>query len=100
LYVSVTPSLTWMTFSDAFNSFQTSAGFGTRFALGKEWWVGGHWGVGLAGWFAFSFNKESDAGGPTWRTCAERGASPSPRPSTEAPPSTRPSTIAAWCTAR
>src|SRR6266496_4226862 len=70
VYVSVTPSLTWMTFSDAFNSFQTSAGFGTRFALGKEWWVGGHWGVGLAGWFAFSFNKESDAGGPTWRTYA------------------------------
>jgi Bacterial SH3 domain len=70
VYVSVTPSLTWTSFSDAFNSFQTAAGFGTRFALGKEWWIGGHWGLGLAGWFAFSFNKESESSGPTWRTYA------------------------------
>jgi hypothetical protein len=66
VYVTVTPSLTWVRFSD-FGSFDTSAGFGTRFALGKEWWVTGHWGLGLAGWFAFSFNKE-ESGGPTWRT--------------------------------
>ncbi len=70
VYVTVTPSLTWVRFSDAFNSFDTAAGFGTRLALGKEWWMTGHWGLGLAGWFAFSFNKESDAGGPTWRTYA------------------------------
>jgi hypothetical protein len=67
VYLTVTPSLTWLRFSDVFDSFDSSAGFGTRFALGKEWWVGGHWGLGLAGWFAFSFNKESD-GGPTWKT--------------------------------
>ncbi|HEX9291001.1 MAG TPA: SH3 domain-containing protein [Anaeromyxobacteraceae bacterium] len=70
VYVTVTPSLTWVSFSDAFSTFQTAAGFGTRFALGKEWWISGHWGLGLAGWFAFSFNKESDAVGPTWRTYA------------------------------
>ena len=69
VYVSVTPSLTWVRFSDNFfNTFDTSAGFGTRFAVGKEWWVSGHMGLGLAGWFAFSFNKESGAGTPTWRT--------------------------------
>ena len=68
IYLTVTPSLTWVRFSD-FGSFDTAAGFGTRFALGKEWWVTGHWGLGLAGWFAFSFNKE-DSGGPTWRTYA------------------------------
>jgi hypothetical protein len=69
VYLSVTPSLTWLRFSDAFDSFDSSAGFGTRFALGKEWWVGRRWGLGLAGWFAFSFNKEID-GGPTWKTYA------------------------------
>ena len=68
VYVTVTPSLTWVHFSDNFfNSFDTS-GFGTRFALGKEWWVAPHVGIGLAGWFAFSFNKENGAGTPTWRT--------------------------------
>ena len=70
VYVTVTPSLTWVRFSDAFSSFDSAAGFGTRLALGKEWWVAGHWGLGLAGWFAFSFNKESGSGGPVWRTYA------------------------------
>jgi hypothetical protein len=69
VYLTVTPSLTWVRFSDAFDSFDSAAGFGTRLALGKEWWVTGHFGLGLAGWFAFSFNKEGD-GGPTWRTYA------------------------------
>jgi Bacterial SH3 domain len=68
VYVTVTPSLTWVRFSDAFNSFDSSAGFGTRFAVGKEWWVSGHLGLGLSGWFAFSFNKENGVGTPTWRT--------------------------------
>jgi len=69
VYVSVTPSLTWLHFSDSFfNTFDTSTGFGTRFALGKEWWVAPHVGLGLSGWFAFSFNKESGGGSPTWRT--------------------------------
>ncbi len=71
VYVTVTPSLTWVRFTDNFfNTFDTSAGFGTRFALGKEWWVSHHLGIGLAGWFAFSFNKEHGAGTPTWRTYA------------------------------
>ena len=40
---------------------------GTRVALGKEWWVAPHWGIGLQSWFAFSFNREG-AGLPTWKT--------------------------------
>jgi hypothetical protein len=68
VYVTVTPSLTWVTFSDTFNTFDTAAGFGTRFAVGKEWFLSPHLGLGLAGWFAFSFNKESGAGAPAWRT--------------------------------
>jgi hypothetical protein len=70
VYVTVTPSLTWVRFSDYFyGDVDTNAGFGTRFALGKEWWVTGHWGMGLAGWYAFSLNPEG-AGGGTWRTFA------------------------------
>ena len=70
VYVSVTPSLTWVSFSDFSDRFDTAAGFGTRMALGKEWWVTGHMGMGLAGWFAFSFNQETGGFGPTWKTFA------------------------------
>ncbi len=70
VYVTVTPSLTWLRFSDPFFAFDTAAGFGVRFAVGKEWWVGPHWGLGVAGWLVFSVNKESEAGGPYWRTFA------------------------------
>jgi hypothetical protein len=68
VYFSATPSLTWLDFSDAFDSFQSDVGFGTRLALGKEWWVGPHWGLGVSGWFAFSFNKEGGGSDATWRT--------------------------------
>ena len=69
VFVTITPSLTWVRFSDAFTSFDSNVGFGTRLALGKEWWASPHFGIGLAGWFAFSFNKEQ-SGGPTWNTYA------------------------------
>jgi Bacterial SH3 domain len=67
VYVSVTPSLTWLRFDDPFNTFDSDVGFGLRTALGKEWWVSGHLGIGLQGWFAFSFNREG-SGLPTWDT--------------------------------
>ncbi len=70
VYVSVTPSVTWVNFSDPFDSLQTAPGFGTRFAAGKEWWVGPHIGLGLNGWFAFSFNREGGGATLTWRTFA------------------------------
>jgi hypothetical protein len=69
VYVTITPSLTWVRFSDFFGDFDTDPGFGTRLALGKEWWMTGHWGVGLAGWYAFSFNRAGNGAG-TWRTFA------------------------------
>lgn len=69
VYLSITPSMTWVRFSDFFETFDSQVGFGTRVALGKEWWVTGHVGLGLAGWFNFSINKE-DSPGPYWRTYA------------------------------
>jgi hypothetical protein len=67
-FLSVTPSLTWMNFGDGINGFDSDVGFGTRLALGKEWWVGAHWGLGLAGWFAFSVNDEGSGADARWRT--------------------------------
>jgi hypothetical protein len=67
-YASVTPSLTWMNFGDASGSFDSDVGFGTRLALGKEWWVGAHWGLGLAGWFTFSVNSEGSGADARWST--------------------------------
>jgi len=68
IYVTLTPSLTWLNFDNPLANVQTSAGFGTWLSLGKEWWVGPHWGLGVSGWFVMSFNRESDGGGPTWRS--------------------------------
>jgi len=70
VYLSVTPSVTWVNFSDPFISLTTSAGFGGRIAAGKEWWVGPHVGLGLNGWFGFSFNREGGGANLTWRTFA------------------------------
>jgi hypothetical protein len=68
VFVSVTPSLTWVSFSDAFSSFSSNVGFGTRFALGKEWFVAPHWGLGVSSWFLFSFNREGSGSNATWKT--------------------------------
>lgn len=70
VYLTVTPSLTWLRFSDFGDTVDSDVGFGTRVALGKEWWVAPHWGIGLAGWFAFSFNKAGLVSNPTWDTYA------------------------------
>lgn len=70
VFFGVTPSMTWLSFSDAFGSFQTDIGFGTRFTLGKDWWVGPHLGMGLSTWFLFSFNTEGSGSRATWDTFA------------------------------
>jgi hypothetical protein len=75
-YLTVTPSITWLNFNDVpgtgtfSGNYQTAAGFGTWASIGKEWWLGPHWAMGVSGWFACSFNRESDGSGPTWRTYA------------------------------
>jgi len=43
-------------------------GFGTRFAIGKQWWVGPHWEIGVSSWFAFSVNREGGGSDATWST--------------------------------
>jgi hypothetical protein len=68
VFVSLTPSMTWLSFSDVFGSYQTDLGFGSRFALGKEWWVGPHLGMGVSTWFVASFNTEGAGSNATWTT--------------------------------
>ena len=46
-------------------SGDTDWGFGMRGAVGKEWWAGDHWGLGVVGHLSLSFNKDSGSGSPT-----------------------------------
>ena len=70
VFFSVTPSLTWMNFSDVFASYTTDVGLGGRMAIGKEGGVAPHWGMASRVGFLFSFNKEGGDSDATWHTFA------------------------------
>ncbi len=56
VFVSVTPSVTTLVLSDyGYYGYasETDTGFGGRVALGKEWWTGPRWGIGLVAQFSF-----------------------------------------------
>src|SRR2546428_4983252 len=53
IYFALTPSLTRGTLSTSGRSSDTNWGFGLRGAVGKEWWVGDHLGLGVAGHLSF-----------------------------------------------
>lgn len=70
VYVSVSPSLTTVSLTEGGMSGSTDTGFGMKLAVGKEWWVGDHWGIGVAGQFFFASNKDKGTNPPTWSTTA------------------------------
>ncbi len=70
LYLSATPSVTVLTVKSGGQSYDTEAGFGVQLAVGKEWWVSDHWGLGLNGQLAVASNKDKGAGAPTWGSAA------------------------------
>jgi hypothetical protein len=70
LYIAVTPSFTKLVSSDGTSSETSEWGFGVRGAVGKEWWVSDHWGIGLAASLALSSNKFSGSGQPSWGSAA------------------------------
>jgi hypothetical protein len=70
VYLSVSPSLTSVSLTSNGTSGSTESGFGMKIGVGKEWWVGDHWGLGLAGQFFFSNNKDKGTNPPTWSTLA------------------------------
>jgi hypothetical protein len=70
-YVAVTPSLTRLVTSDGTDTFTSEWGFGLRGAVGKEWWVSDHWGLGLSANLALSSNKDTGTDPPTFTSfCA------------------------------
>jgi hypothetical protein len=70
VYLSASPSLTTLNLSGSGTTGSTETGFGMKIGLGKEWWVADHWGLGLAGQFFFSTNKDKGTNPPTWSTLA------------------------------
>jgi hypothetical protein len=68
IYFSATLALTRMYLTENGYSSSSSVGLGTRLALGKEWWVSDHWGIGLVGQVSGSWNDSGDYSGTlsTW----------------------------------
>jgi hypothetical protein len=70
-YVSGMILVTRLTTTVGNNFGTTQAGLGLKVAIGKEWWAGEHWGVGIAGQLTIGFNVDQDSGTgnpPTWTT--------------------------------
>ncbi len=57
IYFSGMVALTRMSLTANGRDSSSNVGFGARLALGKEWWVGDHWGLGLVGHASSSWNK-------------------------------------------
>jgi hypothetical protein len=69
VFLTLTPSATLLGVDNGRGSAgRTQIGFGTRIALGKEWWVGDHWGLGIAAQGFFAINRDQGASGPNWFT--------------------------------
>lgn len=68
IYLSVTPSLVGLSVRVSGSSSSSQAGFGAKVGLGKEWWVGDHWGIGIAGQFFLGINSDTGTNPPTWTT--------------------------------
>jgi hypothetical protein len=68
VYVSFTPSMVMATLTVSRISADTQVGFGGKVGVGKEWWVGDHGGLGLAGQFFFGFSQDEGPNPPTWTT--------------------------------
>jgi hypothetical protein len=67
VYVSAVVALTGL-FAIAKNkSGSSEVGLGVRVAVGKEWWVGDRWGIGVAGQFSFGSNQDQGSAAH-WKT--------------------------------
>lgn len=68
VYFSGTLALTRMALTANGRDSSSNVGFGTRLAVGKEWWVGDHWALGFVGHASSSWNKDSGGSSPTLTT--------------------------------
>lgn len=60
VYLSFAPGITRLTLETGNTASSTSWGPGGKLAVGKEWWVGDHWGLGVAAEVFLTFNKDGD----------------------------------------
>lgn len=67
VYVSAVLSLTGLFAAAKNRSGSSEVGLGARFAVGKEWWVGDRWGIGVAGQFSFGSNQDQGSSAH-WKT--------------------------------
>ncbi len=67
-YVSGMIVMTRLTTTTNGTSGSTDAGLGAKVAVGKEWWMGDHWGIGVAGQFSLGSNPDQGSNAPTWTT--------------------------------
>jgi len=69
VFLSLTPSATVLSIDNGSGTVgRTEVGFGAKLALGKEWWVSDHWGIGLAAQGFFAINRDQGTDAPTWST--------------------------------
>ncbi len=66
IYLSAALHFTELGISDGYSTGETDMGTGLRFALGKEWWVGRSWGLGIAANASWaSIPAKGDSSGPS-----------------------------------
>ena len=61
VYLSFAPGISRLSFETGNVSVSSDWGPGMKFALGKEWWVGEHWGLGIAAECLLTFNRDGGA---------------------------------------
>jgi hypothetical protein len=66
VYLSASPGITRLMFVTGNTSVSSDWGPGVKVTLGKEWWVGDHWGLGVAAELLLTFNKDGGRRGPPW----------------------------------
>jgi len=67
LFISVTVAASRGRTTVNGTDYDSEIGIAGQAALGKEWWVSEHWGLGLKGEFTVTSNKDSAAANaPTW----------------------------------
>ena len=69
-YFSISPAVSRLSTESSGSSGDTNWGFALRTAVGKEWWVADHWGLGVVGHLSMSFNQDRGSNAPTWTTWA------------------------------
>jgi hypothetical protein len=72
IYLAGTIGLTVINLSDSGTSISTDVGWGTKAAIGKEWWISSRWAIGLAGRLVVAQNQNQ--AGATLTTVAATGA--------------------------